>query len=264
MSDETNNALTTYRSPTPTTWEMITKIAPAMMQSRLFGVTSAEQAMAIMLKGYELGLGFASSFEFIHVVQGRPTIAPRGALALIQASPLCAGVKIEDLKDAAGNPTACRVWMKRSNGFEHTVTWTMEDAKRAGIIKKEGAWETYPGNMLRWRAVGYCADVVFPDLIGGLKRADEFGADLTREGDVIEGSWRTAPELEAAASAKPAKPVVAAATLTPTATPAGATLTDLVAQFGAERILETNGGRIPGSDAEIAEVAEKLGVQDAA
>jgi hypothetical protein len=33
--------------------------------------------------------------------------------------------------------------------------------------------------MLRWRAIGFCADVVFPLLIGGMKRADELGAGIT-------------------------------------------------------------------------------------
>ena len=31
------------------------------------------------------------------------------------------------------------------------------------------------------------------DVIGGLKRADEYGADITPQGDVIEGSWTVAP-----------------------------------------------------------------------
>lgn len=251
-----SNALTIYRPLTPTTWQMIQSVAPAMHQARLFGVSSPEQAMAIMLKGYELGLGLAASFEFIQVVQGRPTISPRGALAMIMQSPLCAGVTIEDIADDQGNPVACRVWMKRANGFEYTATWTLEDAKRAGIIKKEGAWETYPANMLRWRAVGYCADVVFPDLIGGLKRADEFGADLTIQGDVIEGSWRDAPAPAKAAPVKSPAVIVE---------PAGVTLPELVARFGAEKIMAANGGAIPGTDEEIAKVAEVLeGVRDAA
>jgi hypothetical protein len=47
-----------------------------MHQARLFGVNNAEQAMAIMLKGYELGLGLTASFEFVQVVQGRPALSP--------------------------------------------------------------------------------------------------------------------------------------------------------------------------------------------
>ena len=56
------------RELTPSTWEMITAMAPAMHASRFFGVSSPEQASAIMIKGYELGLGLAASFEFITVI----------------------------------------------------------------------------------------------------------------------------------------------------------------------------------------------------
>lgn len=240
------NALTIYRPLTPDTWQMIQSVAPAMHQARLFGVASAEQAMAVMLKGYELGLGLAASFEFIQVVEGKPTISPRGALALIMQSPLCAGVRIDDIQDEKGNPAACTVWMKRTNGFEYTVTWTMEDARRAGLVKAKGAWESYPANLLRWRTVGFCADVVFGDVIGGLKRADELGADLTPEGDVIDTTWRTVTP--------PAQASAPVAQITSSAL----TLPDLVAKYSAEKIMATNGGRIPATQGEIDAVATAL------
>ena len=234
------------RELTPSTWEMITAMAPAMHASRFFGVSSPEQAAAIMIKGYELGLGLAASFEFITVIQGRPALVPKGALALIQSSPRCAGVKIEDVKDDKGNPERCRVWMKRDNGFEYTVEFAMSDAKRAGLVKPGGGWESYPANMLRWRAVGFCADVVFPDLIGGLKRADELGADLTSSGEVIEGSWAEVKPASAPAIAEEPTPAV--------------TLDALIAQVGPERVLEANGGLIPATAADVVRVAQTLGV----
>jgi len=113
---------------TPSTWDMIWAIAPVMYQARLFGMSSPEQAAAIMLKGYELGLGLATSFELIHVIQGKPTLSPAGALALIQASGELAEMEIHDDKDGQG-PTGCRVRMKRANGLEYSVEFTMADAK---------------------------------------------------------------------------------------------------------------------------------------
>lgn len=245
------------RELTPSVWQMIEAVAPAMHKARLFGVSSPEQAMAIMLKGHELGLALSASFEFVQVVEGKPALSPRGALALIITSPLNAGVKIEDLTDKNGAPTGCRVWMKRTNGFEHTVTWTMEDAKRAGLVKGGSGWEKYPANMLKWRAVGFCADVVFPDVIGGLKRADEYGADLTPDGDIIECDWtvRTVtPE---------------AATETPVEAPANGdsavvALSDLVQRYGAQAVMDANGGKIPATDDELTTVAAQLEVADAA
>jgi len=47
---------------TPDVWHMIDQIAPAMYRSRLFRVSAPEQAAAIMLKGYELGLSLTASF----------------------------------------------------------------------------------------------------------------------------------------------------------------------------------------------------------
>ena len=238
MTEE--KALAIYSRPqlTPSTWEMIERIAPAMHQARLFGVSSPQQAMAIMLKGYELGLSLTASFEFIQVVEGRPAISPRGALALILNSPVCAGVKVTE------EPGKCTVWMKRSSGFEYTVTWTIEDAKRAGVVKSGSGWEKYEANMLRWRAIGFCADVVFPDVIGGMKRTDELGANITPEGDtVVDTSWQPATSV----NSEPAPAITSAVTLN-----------DLVTRYGAERIMEANGGRIPGTDEELQAVAAAL------
>ena len=224
---------------TPQIWNMIQAMAPAMHASRFFGVSNPEQAMAIMIKGHELGLGLATSFEFIKSIQGKPALVPMGALALIQGSPLCTGLKIEDIKDDKGNPQACRVWMKRTNGFEYTVEFSMEDATRAGLVKPDSGWDKYPANMLRWRAIGFCADVVFPDVIGGLKRADELGADLTPDGQVLEGSWEVKPSA-----------------------PVNVTLEGLIERYGAEAILAANNGMIPATQEDVMRVAQTMESND--
>ena len=244
-----NNALVVRQPLTPDAWTMIQAVAPVVHGSRVFGVSSPAQAAAIMLKGRELGLELMASFEFVQVVEGHVGLSPRGALAIIQSSPLCAGLRIEDIKDAQGRPQACRVWMKRSNGFEFVVEWSMADARAAGVVKAGSGWEKYPANMLRWRAVGFCADVVFPDIIGGMKRADELGADLTPNGDVIEGSWK-----EMAPTAQPPP----APTAPPSPDPVAAALSAAVERFGAEAVMTANSGAIPGTEAEVAAVVAAL------
>lgn len=243
-----SKAVALYQRPqlTPDVWRMITEVAPTMHLARMFGVASKEQAAAIMVKGVELGLSLSGSFEYIHIVEGKPSLSPRGALALIMSSPLNGGVKIDEKADA------CTVWMKRAdNGFEFTITWTLDDAQRAGVVKPGSGWERYPANMLRWRTIGFVADVVFPDVTGGMKRSDEYGADLTPSGDVIEGSWRA---VETPVATEQAPTVEAAPAIT---------LGELVEKYGAEAIMGANGGRIPGNDAEVAEVAAKLGASNA-
>jgi len=242
-------------------WETIKAVGPTMHAARLFGVGNPEQAMAIMIKGHELGLGLAASFEFIQVVEGKPALAPRGALALILGNPLCEKLVIVDTKDAAGEPDACMVTMKRRGGLEYSVTWTMAEARKAGVVKSGSGWEKYPANMLRWRAIGFCADVVFPDVIGGMKRADELGADLTPGGDVIEGSWSAYQAPQAAPAPTAPTQSIAAPQAAPASAAPTLTLNALVAQYGAEAILVANEGKIPATDDELAAVAAKLGAQ---
>lgn len=221
-------------------FQMIMQLAPTMHAARLFGTKSPEQAAAIMIKGYELGFSLTASFENIHVIEDKPSLSPKGALAMILNSPECAGIKITE--DAKG----CTVWMKRRNGFEYTTTFTLEDAKRADLVKPKSGWEKYPANMARWRAVGYCADVVFPDIIGGTKRADEYGADLTPDGDVIEGSWSVGSQQATGVSTATVsqKPIL--------------TIQSLLATYTPQQIMAANGGTIPGTPEQCQKVLNFL------
>lgn len=230
------------RELTPDVWGMIEKIAPTMKDARLFGVATQAQASAIMLKGYELGLSLTAAFEFINVIQDKPGLIPRGALALIFSSPEYAGLKIDDQSDEKGIPTACEVWMKRRNGLEYKVKFTMKDAERAGLIKPDSGWSKYPANMLRWRAIGYCADVVFPDVLGGMKRVDELGADITPEGEIITTTWA----------------VVDSEPTTPQPPQPSTLLNELVTQFGPDKVMAANDGKIPATIEEVTAVAAKL------
>ena len=215
---------------------MIERIAPAMHLARYFGFANPEQAMAIALKGWELGFSISGSFEFIHAItaSGKTvvTLSPRGMLALMHSSPKCKSIEIVEKNDDKGDPFSCTVTITRDNGYSHTVTWTMDDARRAGLVKVGGAWETYPANLLRWRAIGFCADIVCSDLLGGMKRADEFGANITAEGDVIDGSWT---ETKPSQQEEPYQAQVD-------------TLESLVTEFGVPAVCAANGGMPPVGD----------------
>lgn len=232
---------------TPSTLQMIMQLAPTMHTARLFGTRTTEEAAVIMLKGFELGFSITAAFENIHVIDGKPSLSPKGALALIHDCPLLASLSIKDEVDAKGNPFACTVTMKRKNGFEYTTRFSMDDARRADLVKPKSGWEKYPANMLRWRALGYCEDVVFPDVIGGTKRADEYGADLTPDGDVIEGSWVVGSQQ---ASAPTPQPTVSQ--------PKPLTIQDLLAVYNPQQIMAANDGKIPNTPEECQKVLNFL------
>lgn len=220
-------------------WQMIREAAPVMHRSRLFGVATEEQAVAIMAKGYELGLGFTTSFEFITVIEGKPTLIPRGALALAYQSGLLEEFKVREIADSKGQPYACEVSGRRKGGALYTCKFTLDDANRAGLIKDKSGWTKYPANMLKWRAIGYWMDVVMPDITGGMKRADEFGAMVDAGGDVLPTSATQAAVIDAVYEPLP-------------------TLDDLIAKYGAEAVLNANNGNLPVTQDELDSLAVVL------
>jgi len=122
--------------------------------------------------------------KFLHIIDGKPSLAPAGAWALVLSSGLLEDYEINDQVDEGGRPTACTVTVKRRGlSKPYSVTYTLDDARAAGLtegslkangeIRKAGNWEKYTANMLRWRALGYVCDVMFADVLGDLKRADE-------------------------------------------------------------------------------------------
>lgn len=240
--------LTGARELTPVMWDMINDMAPVMHASRLFGVASKEQAAAIMLKGFEIGLSITASFEFVQVIEGKPTLSPRGALALLHNSPEIERIETRRLEDK-GAFTGYSCYMRRRNGFEFTSRFTLDDAKRAGLIKPNSAWDKYPENMCLWRSIGFCADMVAPDIVAGMtalmKMPEQFNVGLSEGGDVIDVTPTPVTEQLTQAQAQAPRSVI--------------TLDDLLNQWSAEQILVANEGRIPGTEEELVAVAAKLG-----
>jgi hypothetical protein len=242
MSEEKGSYLAVRnKEVTPAIWTMIREMAPVMHQARLFGVTSMEQAAAIMLKGHELGIGITASFELVQVVQGRPALSPRGALALLHSAPEIKTIKITRLVDGTGKFSGYECFMERVNGFAYSAKWTMEDAKRAGLVKPDSGWANYPENMCMWRAIGFVADVVAPDvtagLTAGMKMPEKLGVAIDDNGDYIDGVIAPAkPEPVAPGFSAPA-PLM--------------TLNQLVDLFGPDAVLSANDGKYPQTDAEL-------------
>ena len=274
-------------------WQVIKDIAPVAQASRMFAV-SEEQAAIVMLKGHELGLGLVAAFEFIHVIGGKPSISPKGALALIHQSGELDSLEIIDNEDSQGNAFSCSVVMRRTNGVEYGTTYSVADAAKAGLVKPEGAWTTYPGNMCRWRAIGYCADIVFPDVIGGMIRPEELGATVDGEGTpvIITAKAKTVPaatpgkfepwpivdgrtypptpastedpetssvseRLGQLVQEAPEKPVPTPEPETPAA-PTAALATLMEAGYNPAEIMAANNGAIPTTSAECVQVLAKL------
>jgi hypothetical protein len=147
-----------------------TEFVPAEMRGKPAVVAAA------ILYGSELGLAPMMSLAKIDVVKGRP--APRAELA--RALALAAGHELW-----VEETTNTRVVLKgRRRGQDHvfTVTWTLDDVKKAGISSH--MYAKYPRQMLLARASAELVRQMAPDVLGGIAQfAEEIDAGETAPAD---------------------------------------------------------------------------------
>jgi len=123
--------------------------------------------LVAMQWGAEVGLQPLQALQNIAVINGRPSLWGDSLIALVRSSPLCEYVIEED----DGKTATCRV--KRRGEPEQTRTFSMDDAKAAGLQGKQGPWTQYPKRMRQMRARAFAMRDIFPDVLRGMPVAEE-------------------------------------------------------------------------------------------
>ena len=126
--------------------------------------------MAAMLAGAALGFAPMQSLVAIAVVNGRPSLFGDALLAVVQRHPEYRG-HTETTEGVGDARTATCTVMR--GGVAHTATFSVADAKRAGLWGKAGPWTQYPDRMLCLRARGFSVRNGFSDALCGLASAEE-------------------------------------------------------------------------------------------
>jgi hypothetical protein len=123
--------------------------------------------MACVATGRELGIGDMHALRSIHVVDGKATLSAELMVALVRA-------RGHSIKGDFSPSKVTVVGVRGDNADTMTVTWTMEDAERAGLHNRPN-WKNYPGAMLWARAVSQLCRMLFPDCFSGVAYIrDEF------------------------------------------------------------------------------------------
>lgn len=117
--------------------------------------------------GMEIGLKPLQAMQNIAVINGRPSLWGDAVIALARNFPLCEYIVEED----DGRTATCRV--KRRGEVEQSRSFSMDDAKTAGLLGKQGPWTQYPKRMRQMRARAFAIRDVFPDALKGLPVAEE-------------------------------------------------------------------------------------------
>lgn len=144
------------------------QIAEAMCSTEMvpkhFRNKPADGAAAI-LYGAELGLNAIQSLQQIMVINGKPGIETRTAVALLKRH----GHRIETLE---ATPESVTVQGTAPDGTTEQSTWTMDRAKRAGYTSNK-LYQQIPEQMLYAKAAMEVARKIAPDVLSGIAYSTE-------------------------------------------------------------------------------------------
>lgn len=169
-------------------WEEAFRIAKQLATSTLVPKAyqdHPEDIVVAMQMGAEIGLAPMQALQSIAVINGKPGVYGDGFLAVIKGSPICAAhaewwevggdrkvrIAVEDL--SKDDTTAVCAFWRKGHAEPYLNSFSIGEAKKAGLWQKGGNWASYPQRMLMWRARSWAGRDAFPDLLRGIGMAEE-------------------------------------------------------------------------------------------
>lgn len=147
--------------------------------------------LLVILYGQQLNIPPVVAIQTITVIKGRPVISGKLLLSKVREAGHKAYVpcaicflskqdhrEADHTYEADHDETHCTVTIVRGDsGEEHSETFTIDDAVAANLVRlKDGKpfarskngeplpWEAWTKRMLLWRAAGFCADFICPEV----------------------------------------------------------------------------------------------------
>jgi len=159
----------------PKTFEDMFRVSNLICKSGFApkGCDTPEKVWVAIEMGAEAGLAVMQSVQNIAVINGKPSIYGDAAIGLVRASGLVAEHSEKPITDKTGNVVGYEVRSKRTDGTSIEHRFTVEDAKRAGLLSKAGPWKDYPSRMLQMRARSWVIRDLYADVLKGLRIAEE-------------------------------------------------------------------------------------------
>lgn len=151
------------------------------------GMEKPESVLIAVEMGYEVGLSPMAALQNTAVVNGRPTIYGDAALALVRGSGLLDFYEEKQVgakgKDDFGY---CVTAKRKGDSSSYSETFTVADAKVAGLWGKPGPWSQYPARMLKFRARGFLLRDAFGDVLKGMRTYEEVRDYIDADVEIID------------------------------------------------------------------------------
>jgi len=140
-------------------------------ESRLYQrkFRNADEIVICAMAGRERGLGLFSSLANIHIIEGQPAFSSHILVGFARQHPDCEWFRMVESTDQSATFETKR----RGSPQAETCTYTIDDAKQAGVWRNGGNWAKRPKQMLRKQAAVELARAVYQDACAGLYCLEE-------------------------------------------------------------------------------------------
>lgn len=120
-------------------------LAKHLFNSRIYGkFPTWESVLATIIRGRAMGITSAAALDVFHIVEGRPYPFAYLLIAMAKRSPDC-----EYLYCVESSPSSA-TWETKNkrNPKPSRFTYSLEQARAAGLVKPKSGWEKFPEQML--------------------------------------------------------------------------------------------------------------------
>lgn len=140
-------------------------------------LNSPSKIIVAIQYGLEIGLTPMVALNSIAVIGGKPSIYGDVALAMVYKSEMME--YIEETIDGTDEKMVATCTVKRNRQPNPVVrTFSVDQAKQAGLWKKKGTWTTHPDRMLKYKARAFALRDTFPDILEGLHLYEELVGEV--------------------------------------------------------------------------------------
>lgn len=153
-----------FRMPTPEQWAFMVSFADFAIRSGFYpGVKDKNQAIAVMVQGFTLGVDPVSSLRGIDPIPSKRGIQlcfrAKLAKALVMRTGYCEKFVV------VGDATKATATVKRKDHPENVFTFTYKDAETAKLIERNpDVWKNYTAKMLKNRVITEAVGVEFSEV----------------------------------------------------------------------------------------------------
>jgi hypothetical protein len=156
-----------------TSYEAVVRVANLLYSSGLIPTSykNVKQVTVALLRALELKLPPLQAIEGMSVVNGRVGLMGDLALALVEQSGLLSHKKVS--YSGSGDSLVCSISLGRKGREIEKFSFSVAEAKTAGIFDRSPTWRNYPRRMVYYRALGFGLRDVFSDVLRGVKTVEE-------------------------------------------------------------------------------------------